>query len=553
MKQFLLFMTLCLIPVMSFAQEKDSDGRVVTQNGTQYKVTFNATSDNGGTISETWYGSIVNGKREGTWNFVGNYNKDEISSGIFRTGTVTMTRTYKNGVPNGKYVLKHDLQLMNGGYNIFTDNWIYKAPSDYNEYISGAYINGEPTGTWNINYEGLEKLTVTFKNGVMDGVFSITDVIRGLTTKGSFKNGYVFQMKEMGGTDWGYETDYAGKDPATIMPQETISLKNLITRWELYTTGMNICNEYMTDYPAGSSDDDAPETNYIFSDPDTYRKLFGNVPKDVLASLEHRRQTEINDRLDLRFHEIDFQVDSLYRNHSDTLSEDFKDFLSKFKLEYLYKTEYVNKSIFAEHPEFITFIEDVQNSTNNTLQYTLKDWYCYNVSDNFTTRFDQLYTEALDEVREHHGSEQDLDSTLFVKIYPNKQSEWSDRSAWNEFLQSLDRKNVEETFQLTESDLLHYLAYKYGTYTLVYSGISHSANCKLKSRKSDASMVTKEEVKDFALKYTDDSGERVYYKCSMSSDDDRRYNINVTVVHMLNALKDTRAFQKLRETVTFEL
>ena len=78
---------------------------------------------------------------------------------------------------------------MNGGYNIFTDNWIYKAPSDYNEYISGAYINGEPTGTWNINYEGLEKLTVTFKNGVMDGVFSITDVIRGLTTKGSFKNG----------------------------------------------------------------------------------------------------------------------------------------------------------------------------------------------------------------------------------------------------------------------------------------------------------------------------------------------------------------------------
>ena len=154
---------------------------------------------------------------------------------------------------------------------------------------------------------------------------------------------------------------------------------------------------------------------------------------------------------------------------------------------------------------------------------------------------------------EHHGSEQDLDSTLFVKIYPNKQSEWSDRSAWNEFLQSLDRKNVEETFQLTESDLLHYLAYKYGTYTLVYSGISHSANCKLKSRKSDASMVTKEEVKDFALKYTDDSGERVYYKCSMSSDDDRRYNINVTVVHMLNALKDTRAFQKLRETVTFEL
>lgn len=54
---------------------------------------------------------------------------------------------------------------MNGGYNIFTDNWIYKAPSDYNEYISGAYINGKPTGTWNINYEGLEKLTLTFKMG----------------------------------------------------------------------------------------------------------------------------------------------------------------------------------------------------------------------------------------------------------------------------------------------------------------------------------------------------------------------------------------------------
>ncbi len=554
MKKLFIIVASCLISILSFAQEKDSDGRVVTRSGNQYKVTFNAVSDNGGTLSETWSGTIVNGKREGVWNFTGKYNKFEISSGVFRSGTVTMTRAYKGGLPHGSYILKHDLQLMNGAYNIFTDNWIYKAPQDFNEYISGAYAQGKPTGTWNINNEGLEKLTLMFKNGVMDGAFSEVDVITGVTRKGTFKDGYVLTMKEMLGADWGYETDYAGKDPSTLQPQETVSLNNMITRWGLYATGMNICNEYMTDYPAGSSDERVPEITYTLSDADTYRKLFGNVPEDVLASLEYQRQSKTNDRQDARFHEIDFQVDSLYRSHSDALPEDFKQFLSEFGLGHLYKTEYVYKTILTEHPEFMAFIEEVNNGTNNTLQYTLQNWWHtrYDESDNYSTRFGKLYAEALDEVKEHHGSEQDLDSALFIKIYPTKTVSHGigrdeEPTVWDEFLQNLDTRYVEETFQLTEADLLHYLAWKYGDYTLVYNGVSPSVVFKLKSR--DASSATKEELKEFALKYTDRDGMRHYEQCVVYEGGRMR----ITAITLLNNLKDKRPFKKLRETVPFEL
>lgn len=135
----------------------------------------------------------------------------------------------------------------------------------------------------------------------MDGAFSITDVIRGLTTKGSFKNGYVLTMKNA----WcglGYETDYAGKAPSTIQPQETVNLANMITMWELYTTGMNICNEYMTNYPVNSSDERAPEITYIFSDADKYRKLFGNVPESVVKSMEQESRWKDELRFQERMH-----------------------------------------------------------------------------------------------------------------------------------------------------------------------------------------------------------------------------------------------------------
>lgn len=556
MKKLFIIVALCLISLLSFAQEKDADGRVVTRSGNQYKVTFHATSDNGGTVSETWSGTIVNGKRDGVWNFVGKYNKYMVSSGVFRSGTVTMTRAYKGGLPNGSYTLKHDLQLMNGAYNIFTDNWIYKAPSDYNEYVSGAYAQGKPTGTWNINKEGFERLTLTFKNGVMDGTFSQVDVIGGTTRKGSFKNGYVLTMKEVLGAGWGYETDYGGKDPSTLQPQETVSLDNVVTMWKWYAAGMNICHEYLTDYPANSSDERAPEITYIISDARTYRKLFGNVPEDVLASLEYKRQSEINDRLNARFYEIDSQIKSLYRSHSEALPEDFKQFLSKYWLEHLYETEYVYKTILAEHPEFMAFIKEVNSSTNSTLQHTLQNWWHtrYDESDNYSTRFDKLYAEALDEVREHHGSEQDLDSAMFIKIYPTKRASRGigrdeEPTAWDEFLQNLDMRYVEQTFQLTEADLLHYLAWQYGDY--VYSPSSNiysssSTTYKLKSK--DASAVTKDDVKDFALKYTDSKGVRHYEKCEMTHEGDR---IMVTVADMLDNLKNKRAFKKLRETVPF--
>lgn len=553
MKQFLLFMTLCLIPVMSFAQEKDSDGRVVTQNGNQYKVTFNATSDNGGTISETWYGSIVNGKREGTWNFVGNYNKYEISSGIFRTGTVTMTRTYKNGVPNGKYVLKHDLQLMNGGYNIFTDNWIYKAPSDYNEYISGAYINGKPTGTWNINYEGLEKLTLTFKNGVMDGAFSITDVIRGLTTKGSFKNGYVLTMQEMLGVDWGYETDYAGKDPSTIQPQETVSLANMITMWELYATGMNICNEYMTNYPVNSSDERAPEITYIFSDADKYRKLFGNVPESVVKSMEQESRWKD----ELRFQEKDaslkVKLDSLISQYISTIDTVFCKFLEANDLMDYYTKDYVIPTISLQYPEFKIHVDaqEERKEINGGGPSSSFLWYFESPTDSIHTfkyQYGKICEPLLEQVYKHHGTDNDSTRYYIHKYYlPHSTLRRGEKEVdlreWDAYLSHLDEVYKRENLTLTERDIQIYLILKYVKYGTpdAFGDASYSLISK------DASSVKYEDVLEFVLKYSDADGNRTYDNIRMG------YNVRYgsTVSKILEVYKDTKKFKKLLESVPF--
>lgn len=570
MKKLFIIVASCLISILSFAQEKDSDGRVVTRSGNQYKVTFNAVSDNGGTLSETWSGTIVNGKREGVWNFTGKYNKFEISSGVFRSGTVTMTRAYKGGLPHGSYILKHDLQLMNGAYNIFTDNWIYKAPQDFNEYISGAYAQGKPTGTWNINNEGLEKLTLTFKNGVMDGAFSEVDVITGVTRKGTFKNGYVLTMKEMLGADWGYETDYAGKDPATLQPQETVSLSNMVTRWGLYATGMNICNEYLTDYPANSSDERAPEITYTLSDADTYRKLFGNVPEDVMKSLEWERNREENNKFEEQDALMQEKLDTLIAQQTRTLEPVFHDFLEKNGLMEFYVMDSLVPKIFLQHPEFKAFVDareaKIKDGSGNSSSLL---WYfeyptVQPVQNSYKYRYDKICAPLLEQVYEYHGTDNDttryyihkyyrpileqglssLSRNLIKTYYPylgKRMDEKVDEiNSWEDYLWYLDRRYFEATFQPTESDLLHYLAYEYGDAT----------KYRLKSKDVDASMVTKEEVRKFALEYTDGNGKRYYDKCVMLHDGKAT---DVTIADMLNSLNDKRPFKKLRETVPFEL
>ena len=70
----------------------------------------------GGTLKESWSGQVVNGKREGVWKFLGTYTRYQWSGNVHYTGTVTMTRSYKNGIPHGTYSINQNITQEAGEY-----------------------------------------------------------------------------------------------------------------------------------------------------------------------------------------------------------------------------------------------------------------------------------------------------------------------------------------------------------------------------------------------------------------------------------------------------
>lgn len=556
MRKFSVLALLALYMVSASAQMPDLHDRVVTQTGNNYKATFNHKSDNGGTASETWTGKLINGKREGMWKFTGSYNKYMVSSNSFYTGTATVVRTYKNGILHGTYTVNYNMQVIGGRYNMFTGTWIYQIPNTIKETVSGSFVEGKANGTWKIaSTKSRETVYISFKDGLLDGRLSVNQQFPELKTEAAFADGYLTYMKTTNPDNWGYEINYGDKDPKELQPQKTVEVSEYLGYWKYYLSGLSLANLYIEKYPEKSSEESVV-AKYIVSDYDTYNKLWGDVPADYLASIEAREKEKINNALNIRYQEITHQIDSLYRQHAGTLNEEFRNFLSYCGLSHSYEKQYIHEVIITGHPEYTAFIDSVQTYAGSMLNSYVKSSFEYDADNNYTVKFNKLYAEALDEVKQHHGTDEDLDTALFISIYPTKNGSCytvtkKDKpyNSWQDFLQKLDRRHLEASLVVTEEDISYYLAWKYGDYVYSPSSNIYSSNrmtYKLKSK--DASGVTKEEVKSFVLKYTDLKGVRHYRYCIMTHDGD---NIEVTVEDILKNLKNKRSFQKLRETLPF--
>ena len=170
MKKFVSFITLCaLVAVTATAQVADYRGVKVSQSGNKYTATYSKKSANGGTANEKWTGNLVDGKRSGTWTFTGTYNQYILEGGRCRNGSVSMTRTYKNGIPSGSYSVTYNITERNASYNLITDSWIFGEKHDMSEKVVGAFLDGKPHGKWTTTSQrNHETWIMNFVNGYAD-------------------------------------------------------------------------------------------------------------------------------------------------------------------------------------------------------------------------------------------------------------------------------------------------------------------------------------------------------------------------------------------------
>lgn len=553
MKNVLAIAMIVLCTISAGAQIKDRNGRVVSQNGDVYKVTFNHTSNNGGTASEIWTGRLVNGKREGVWKFTGTYQKYERNDNVFYTGTASVSRTYKNGIPNGSYSVNYDLQACNGGYNIFTDTWVYKTPIKYRETVSGAFVNGKANGSWKIySSRTNETMALAFKDGLLNGELNQNKQNPKIKAKASFVNGYLKYRKTFkDDEDWGYETNYGTNNPAELQPQDTVSVNTVnslltcgFTLDSDYVEGLYLASHYIEHYPENSSDETI-KADYIVSDYETFNSLWGNVPEDVIKTMEWESRMAEERKFKAEDAKMEKQLHALIDSHIETLDPAFRNFIEGHELTKYYVHDYVQSDILPAHPEIKEFVEaqekKVEQAGGGASSSIL--WYIEPLDSTHTFKYlyQRVYDRAMEQVLEHHGADNDSTRYYTHQYYvPIGISGYSKRidERWEQYLTSLEEKYRSEIFQLTEEDIQYYLVLKYG-YQYI-SGSSYVLTSK------DASEVTREEVEKFAKKHINwDTGERNYRGCVT----DRM----LSLAKMFDSLHNTKKFKKLRETVSFSL
>ena len=292
-KKFFSLMAAFLFAVAANAQVEDIYGVRVTQSGDVYKATYNKKTDNGGSASETWTGRIVNGKREGVWKFTANYSKFMYAENNFRSGSITMTRTYKNGLPNGTYSINQNITEQIGSYNAFIGEWVYKTPENRRETVTGSFVNGMPDGTWNVKSERSDEIiTMKFIQGKPDGVWTHQKYQKDQVT---FKNGYVIHQKQyMDNGLWGYELKYPNDDPTALQLQDTVFVNDYLAGFNYYAYGMFV-ESYIKDYPKGASNDEM-KPYYILAAYKEYNKLWGNVPEYELGAYQRELERAEQER-----------------------------------------------------------------------------------------------------------------------------------------------------------------------------------------------------------------------------------------------------------------
>ena len=169
------------------------------QTATSYSMVWKETSKNGGTVNGTWGGPMIDGKRDGLWKADVKFNLFG-DAPEFRTGTITMTRSYKNGIPDGPYKYNYNVNYREGFYNSKLNKWIYSEPEGDTETVSGAFVDGRPDGHWSIKstMRGGFESEMNFDNGIPKGEIRSYEYFWGPRVDVFDEKGFLIQHEENG-------------------------------------------------------------------------------------------------------------------------------------------------------------------------------------------------------------------------------------------------------------------------------------------------------------------------------------------------------------------
>lgn len=486
MKKILLLSVLFINALFAFSQVEDYNGIKVTQSGNNYKAEYSKKTANNGYANEVWSGQIVNGKREGVWKFSGTYSKYLTENSISRTGNVNVTRTYKNGIPHGKYTAVYKIYEQPAAYNYLTGIWSYGEQNNLNESVSGDFLNGNPTNNWHIeSNRNHEIIDIHFNEGILDG--KLTRILNNVKDEVQYKNGYAIHKKEPVDETWGWELSYDNIDPITISPKDTLNLNEYIHFFDYYAHGMSIIDKYQKFYPEHSSNEKI-NVYYILADYDKYYKPYGNYPQEALKKYENKYNTKLlNNALKLSI-EINDKERRFINN------------LNKYdKLRYnFYKRLYAQ-----EHLENIWLRDSIYPSYKNDIDNLITLLNSRNISSNeLNNILNRIQTKDNNEIYEKSMNDARNELTN-LGITPNDTLIWDKYKSieWKPLIKDIKAKNdsinIANTFELTNEDIDICTAIAYFKVELEWS----TQQLRLTQIKDDPSYLTREKIETFAYKH----------------------------------------------------
>lgn len=373
MKKLLISMFVAFITATTaHGQTEDVYGRKVTQTATQYTVTYKNTTENGGTASEKWSGPLSNGKRTGTWTFSATYQRYYLSKGTFLTGTQTIARNYKDGKPHGTYSVVSTLKECDGRYNYFTNEWVYGPYRDYGENVKGSFVEGKPSGTWNISSKrNKNQFILYFTNGHATGTWNIQNP--GKSTIEFNNEGYVIHQKTVMAPDWGFELKYSeGADLKTILPNDTTYIGDYLHFFGYYQRGCGM-EEYLLKYPE-NEENEMYEPYYITAAYQRYYAPYGNAPEYEVRAYEQKlkKWEDIQNILP----DIEYASEALkdFVPYTESTSEFFRNLKNR---EYV--TLQKALEIRERYPNINPYIKDIYEIyfKNGVNTQTIKSYYYY--------------------------------------------------------------------------------------------------------------------------------------------------------------------------------
>lgn len=503
---------MCMFAIFATAQVADYRGVKVTQVGNMYSATCSKKSANGGNFSEKWTGNLVNGKRSGVWTFTGTYNQYIMEGGRCMNGSVSMTRTYKEGIPSGPYSVTYNITDRNATFNIITNSWIYGEKHNMTEKVSGAFIDGKPNGKWTISSQRKnETWAVNFVNGYADGQWKSN--INNETQEFMFKNGYgVHQKVPQDDGSWGYELKY-DKDPSTIFPQDTIEVgKSIMYYFSDYALGMFIITDWVYDYPKNSSNEKTPGY-YILSDFKKYYQPYGNIPERIISQIKYSNEMKILEAIDK------FAADTLlieYQNFCDSYKESpLHMFYHKLNSAYVPKTRNRFKEIRPSEWYERTYLRDslVNGKYNDKIEQYSK-WL--NANNKFSRHLNNITSlcyglesicPTYDRIMEMMKN--DLSIMGYENIYDEdiwrlyKSPEYEQMK--KDYFHKQDSIATREALVISYNDIHYFVITKCFKYIIENDKVVSATQII-----EDVSSITNDEVIDFIVQHADKQNRRYY-------------------------------------------